>query len=289
MWQAAGYFDESDDNERAYAVAGTLGHQHDCVYLHWRWEESIIKKYEIEYFKASELNSGAGQFAKFRDDPTNVSRPFSQREKDLFRKIKVESIDIFLEFPELWGVGVVMLLPDYYRLLEERKACGKTLPKPYFFCAQLVMMATGALIYAFNSIHRPEQKAIVRPVFDSQEQYSGRAKQMFDEFCRKNPFSSNYLLPPHYETEQKYVALQVADNVAYECRRLLITTEYDTHIPEREAMKRLKQQMLRVYKLNYETMKMIIEGQRSDEVSVEPTISNENPWFRDWPKLTRKN
>src|SRR5947209_20352106 len=27
MWHVAGYYDESDDNERAYSMAGFLGHQ----------------------------------------------------------------------------------------------------------------------------------------------------------------------------------------------------------------------------------------------------------------------
>ena len=71
MWHVAGYYDESDDNDRAYAIAGFVGHQQDCVGLDIAWREKILKKWDIEYFKASELNAGRGQFAKFRDDPTS--------------------------------------------------------------------------------------------------------------------------------------------------------------------------------------------------------------------------
>lgn len=42
-----------DDNDRAYAVAGFLGHQRDCVHLHWAWKERLLDKYGLEYFKAS--------------------------------------------------------------------------------------------------------------------------------------------------------------------------------------------------------------------------------------------
>ena len=146
MWCAAGYFDESDDNERAYAVAGFMGHQLACVYLDWAWKERLLDKYELDYFKASELNSGTGQFAKYRDNLDKLNTIFSERERSLFRQIKIESIDIFLEFGLLASFGAVLMLPDYRRLVKEYKPAGKVLPDPYFFCAQLVMMESGFII-----------------------------------------------------------------------------------------------------------------------------------------------
>jgi hypothetical protein len=116
MWCASGYFDESDDAERAYAVAGFVGHQRDCLYLDWAWRKHILDKYELEYFKASELNAGTGQFAKFRDDPNKLDCTFSDREKSIFKEIKIESINLFLEFDLLVGFGAVVILPDYYQL-----------------------------------------------------------------------------------------------------------------------------------------------------------------------------
>jgi hypothetical protein len=278
MWQAAGYFDESDDNDRAYAVAGFLGHQQDCVHLHWAWEERLLRKYRIKYFKASELNAGAGQFAQFRDNPDRLDDKFSEREKELFREIKITSIDIILEFTLIQGIGAVLMLPDYYRLLSECKTVGKILPAPYFFCALLVMMETGFTMNGINAGTPWPQKGLIRPVFDSQEQYSGRAKQMFDDFAQKNPLCSQFLLPPHYEKDEQYLMLQVADNLAYEVRRLLITQEYETHIPEREAMKRLKERVLRIYKLNYEALRTIIESQEPDLIPIKPEIENKATW-----------
>ena len=139
MFCAAGYFDESDDNERAYSVAGFLGPQKDCLYLHWEWEKRILAPYNLEYVKASELNSGKGQFAQPRDNPKDLDAKFSEREKELFNRIKIESIDVFLEFL-LMGIGAVVMLPDYSRLRNEFKTAKKVLSDPYFLCAQLVMM-----------------------------------------------------------------------------------------------------------------------------------------------------
>jgi hypothetical protein len=276
MWCAAGYFDESADPNQAYAVAGFVGHQHDCVHLDWEWKERILHKYDLEYFKASELESGTGQFAKFRDspDPKQLDTKFSSREKDLFTRIKTESIDIFLEFDLLTAFGAAVMLPDYHRLLDECQMIGRPLHAPYFYCAQLVMMESGFMMDALNKGAPPCQQGFVRPIFDKHEEYSGRAKQMLDDFTRKNPFCSKWLLPPHYEDDRDYVALQVADNLAYETRRLLITSEYDKHIPERRAMTRLKERFSRIYKLNYEALKALLEGQQPDTIPIKPEIEN---------------
>jgi hypothetical protein len=274
MWTAAAYFDESDDNSRAYAVAGFLGHQHDCVHLEMAWKERLLDKYQIDYFKASELEWGIGQFAKFRDNPDHLDAKFSDREKALFKKIKIESIDLILAFDLIIGFGAVLMLPDYDRLLSEYKTIDKSLPAPYFFCAQLVMMESGFIMDYLNDGTPTSQQGLVRPVFDSHEQYGGKTKQMFEAFAKKNPLCSRFLLSPLYENDKDYLMLQAADNLAYESRRLLITSEYDTHIPERQAMTRLKERLYRIYKLNYESMKMIMDGQKADMIPVKPEIEN---------------
>jgi hypothetical protein len=98
---------------------------------------------------------------------------------------------------------------------------------------------------------------------------------MFDDFKAKNPLCSRWLLPPNYEDEKDYIALQAADNLAYECRRLLITEEYDTHSPERKAMTRLKEHIHKIYRLHYDSLKMIIESKSSDSIPTTPEVKNE--------------
>ena len=108
---------------------------------------------------------------------------------------------------------------------------------------------------------------------------------MFDEFCRKNPISAQFLLPPHYEDDTHYLMLQAADNLAYECRKLLITSEYDTHLPLRIAMQRLKKQVHKIYKLNYESMRIIMEAQAPDAIPFEAEIHNRHQLLEDLEKL----
>lgn len=284
MWHAAAYFDESGDSDRAYAMAGFMGGQHDCVHLDLAWRERILEKWNLEYFKASELESGTGQFAQYRDNPQNLDAAFSQREKDLFRQIKTESIDLILDVGEyLVGFGVVLVLPDYYRISEECRALGKIVPAPYFFCSNLMLMESGVIMNEINQSAAPMNRGLVRPVFDSHEEYSGRAKAGFDDFCATNPLCSQYLLPPYYENDQQYLVLQAADNLAYECRRLLITTDFQTALPERRAMLRLKERVYKIYKLNYEGLKVIIETNQAALPTLQPEIQN----ARNLDKLKR--
>ncbi len=123
MWLTAGFFDESTDEDTegtCYAIAGFIGAQLVTATLELRWRD-LLKKYGLEYFKASELNAGVGQFQKFRDDPNNLRwRHFSQREKDIFKEIKTTFTDLIVSFNEgLYGIGAVVILPDLERLRSE--------------------------------------------------------------------------------------------------------------------------------------------------------------------------
>jgi len=92
----AAYFDESDDNKQAYGVGGFIGHQQDCLHLEWAWQRDVLDKYDLKYFKASELEYGLGEFRKLRDNPETPNALFSKREKTLFREIKTKTVDLFL-------------------------------------------------------------------------------------------------------------------------------------------------------------------------------------------------
>jgi len=201
-------------------------------------------------------------------------RRFRHEKKTLFNEIKIASIDVIVSADLLIGIGAVLVLPDYHRLAEEYMSIGKTLLAPYFFCAQTIMMESGFIVQKINAPLRPSQYGLIRPVFDSHEQYSGRSKQMFDEFSQKNPITSEFMLPPHYESDKDYLMLQAADNLAYESRRMLITQDFEAHIPERIAMKRLKERVYKIYKLNYAGLKAICEAQQPDQIPFEVNIHN---------------
>lgn len=112
-----------------------------------------------------------------------------------------------------------------------------------------------------NERHRGRDEFVIRPIFDSHKTYSGRVKQGFDSFCQRNPICSRYLLPPHYEVDQKYVSLQVADNIAFEVRKLVLSEL--SNRKERVSMTRLKEShsIGIIYKLDYGALKALADSE----------------------------
>lgn len=275
MQVVAGFFDESTDDEthgQCYSIAGFVGSQWATAVLEMHWKP-LLEKYDIDYFKASELNAGEGQFKKFRDNPdAKAWAPFSDREKEFFRVIKTEFTNVITNARDIFGIGVALVLPDYYRLREESPLAKKNLLTPYHLCAQTVLMEAGMIMYETNNELAPSNRALLKPVFDSHEQYSGRMKMAFDTFCEKNPNSSTYLLPPDYEDEKFYLTLQAADNLAYESRRYLLHQHFGSPAAPRRSMTEMLEQgsVVRLYKLDYRSLKIIAESQTADRLPIDP-------------------
>jgi len=259
----AGFFDESIDGDlegQCYTVAGLIGNNLVTSVLEMRWQD-VLNHYELDYFKASELSAGTGQFQKFRDDPKDFNwRRFSSREKDLFTKIKTDFTDVIVRSSNgLYGVAAVVILPDLERLREEFDHA-KTLPKPYFLCANAVLVEAGVIMNEQNVGYQGHGLCWLRPIFDSHERYSGIAKVTWDTFCQKNPTSSKYLLEPHYEDDTEYLTLQAADNFAFEARKFIATQQ--KNIPPRKSFRRLVDGNAVVfYKFDYDSLKIVADAQ----------------------------
>jgi hypothetical protein len=260
---ALGYFDESTDEDthgQCYVVAGFMANNHSTAILELRWS-TLLTKYNLQYFKASELNAGKGQFQQYRDDPDQLKfKPFSQREKDKFAEIKKAFTDAIMGVRGLSGIGAALILPDYERLRQEYPIARTALPCPYFLCANCVLMATGLEICRANKKRSREDEITIRPAFDSHEEYGGRMKHGFDFFCQKNPISSQFIRPPHYEDDTRYLTLQAADDLAFEIRKLATTG--NMRIPLDRLDK--SDALLKVYKLDYESLKVIADNQGHD-------------------------
>lgn len=69
------YLDESFDMKRSgfFAVGGFVGRGVAVFELDRNWE-ALLKRHRLEYFKASECESGKGQFAQYVADPKNITR-----------------------------------------------------------------------------------------------------------------------------------------------------------------------------------------------------------------------
>jgi hypothetical protein len=265
----AGYFDESTDADSSgfcFTVAGFIADLESAVVLELRWRD-LLTEYGLEYFKASELNAGQGQFKQFRDDPNATDwKPFSNHEKAKFIEIKTRFTDVIVKCRGLHGIGAIVVLPDYEEILKTDSRAKTHLPKPYFLCQGMTLMHAGLVANVTNEKARRSETVYLRPIFDSHEMYSGQAKLSFDDFCEKNPVPAKYLLPMHYETEQQYLMLQAADNLAFEARKVLFNETYKPELSERISLTRIKEKgdsILQLYKFDYTALKAFIELQAS--------------------------
>ena len=219
------------------------------------------------------LNAGMGQFLKFRDDPKPKDfRRFSERENAIFKEIKTDYTTLVVNSEFVYGIGAAIVLPDYYRLKEDSALARKNLTHPYHLCAQTVLMEAGMQMDEHNARFGGDNTSFLQPIFDSHEDHAPRMKRAFAKFKEKNPVSSKYLLPPEYRTENDNRALQAADNLAYETRRYLLHRHFNSPLVPRVAMSRMLNagSVLRLYKLDYRSMKLITENQSEDHIPFGP-------------------
>jgi hypothetical protein len=272
-----GYFDESTDEateNRCYSVCGYVADGASALELGFAWGD-LLRKHNLKYFKASEIEYGFGEFRQYRDNPDDPSVPLSKREKEKIVEIKSDFVSAICR-SNVYGIGTVLLLRDYELLMFENAAAKRNLAHPWYLCSSFTLMASGFLMNDANRRHPPQMTGFLRPIFDWQEEYQGKFVASFPNFCRKNPESSRFLLPPHFEMEQDYKCLQAADCLAYEARKLLLKVEYDDSPgrPMRMAMQRLGERMFKIYLLNYEGMKVIAENQTADRIPIQPAMEN---------------
>lgn len=271
---AGSYFDESSA-QGCFSVAGYMANYYAWVHLDWKWRE-LLKKWNIAYFKASECDNGFEQFAQYRDDPSEVTERLKPREKDKLREAKTDFVDCVLAFRnEVSGYGAVVIEKDFARLVaEDENARRLLMQKPYYIALQMALVGVAVPIYEYNQKHGQDRRCFIKPIFDAHEEYSKYTKILFDKFTAKNPKCAEVLLPPDHASDIDTAALQVADLLAYEARKMLVGKLADPPQPERIAMTRLLPTVQSIFRLDYDTLRMFIARQKPDSISVLPAIKD---------------
>jgi len=228
MMLTAAYFDEStDDSEmgHCYTVAGYLGNLCDAATLDMRWKD-LLDKYQMAYFKASEVEYCAGELRKYRE--ASGTEKLTQKDKDFKNKVKTEFVDLICDMPDLTGISATILLQDWNRFKVDEPELFAKLPSLYNLSYKLMLMEAGLLIgeHNANPLVPKEQHALIRPVIDSHEEYEPAFMSSYPVWCKKNPNSARFMLPPFFESDQTYRCLQAADCLAYEARRLVAGHKY---------------------------------------------------------------
>lgn len=271
---AGSYFDESAA-QGCFSLAGYMANYHAWVHLDWKWRE-LLKKWNVTYFKASECDSGFEQFAQYRDNPNDVKARLKQHEKDKLRPAKIDFVDCILDFRhEISGDGAVVIEKDFARLVaEDGKARRLLMTNPYYVALQLALVGVALPVYQFNQSRPKGNRCFIKPIFDSHKEYSKYTKILFDKFAAKNPKCAEVLLPPDHESDIDTAALQASDLLAYEARKLLVGQIATPPHPERVAMTRLLPTVQRIFRLDYDTLRMLMARQKPDSISIQPTIQD---------------
>lgn len=272
------YYDESDEKP-GFSVAGYAAAYDTWIHLDWKWQ-CLLKKWNLAYFKASECENLLGEFAQYRDRPSDLESKPKPNERDKLIEIKTEFVDaICKQSDDLQGYGAVVVVEDFERIIsEDAEASRIFMDNPYYICFQLCLIAAAMPARDANARRSKEHRIQVKPIFDSHEEYSGLAKILFDKFIEKNPRSAEVLLPPSYDDDKTTSALQVADTLAYEVRKHLtrkIVNPNDEYM--RKPMERLRPFVYRIYKLDYQALKLIVARQESDSIPVSP-VKVEELW-----------
>jgi len=117
-----------------------------------------------------------------------------------------------------------------------------------------------------NADNPNHMQAMLRPIFDSHQEFGPRFEASFDEFKSKNPNSSKFLWPPIFENEQTYLCLQAADLFTYEMRRTVSNHFFDPKRDLRVAAGRLFPQINRSFVVDYAALETLAGWQERDEV-----------------------
>jgi hypothetical protein len=280
MQTVVSFFDESERiATEIYGVGGLFGSNHATSILELRWRD-LLDRYQIEYYKSSELSAGEGQFKKFRDDPgAKERRRFSDREREFFRKVKTDFTDALVQSRGLTAIGAVVLVADYERFIASGEPGASLLSRPHYIATSLCLYEAGRQIAMENERLPEEDKGVVYPIFDSHEVYGWHIQNDFPEFCKKNPNESRYLANPVFESEREWIGLQPADAIVFEFAKYLENKIEHPHVPPRAPLQRMADanMLSHCYLVDYHVLQVLAREQipsptvaRGDELFSSP-------------------
>src|SRR5260370_10565935 len=85
------YFDESDQRP-GFAMAGYSASYLTWVHLDWAWRD-LLARWKVAFFKASECENLLGEFAQYRDCPSDLKSRLKPHEFEKVKEIKTQFIN----------------------------------------------------------------------------------------------------------------------------------------------------------------------------------------------------
>lgn len=223
------YCDESyDSGSRIYTIAGFVARDKEWIRLSKAWRNRCLRD-SVSCYHATDCEGGFGDFKHLS------KQQIVALNTDLVDEIRGSRIIG-------WGTSVV--LEDYRAVAESSEKAKLILgPSPYFLAMQAF------LVSVCGAIRNDRPNYRVAFIFDQHEQFSGRAKQMYDDVKQKNPNTAPCMGSLTYAQKERFTPLQIADKLAYEIMKNMLNIRYDSSRPERLALSRMKEKVIQT--INY--------------------------------------
>ncbi len=217
-----GYCDESyDKNHRVYSLSGFVGRDKAWKQISKRWRNRCLAD-GIQCYHATDCEAAKGDF-----------RAFS---KDQIVKLNTDLIAILTEEKGIVGFGTSIILEDHTLVSESSEKARRVLGNhPYFMVMQFLLSDIA------NEILEAEKNYRVAFIFDRQEEFQGRARQLYDEVRQQSPHLAKHMGTLSYADKRKFIPLQIADKLAYEVMKNMLNMKYDPDRKERTALTRMKE------------------------------------------------
>jgi hypothetical protein len=224
------YCDESYDSQsRIYTIAGFVARDKEWARAAKGWKIRCLQD-AVQCYHSADCEGGYGDF-----------KPLS---KERIVSLNTDLVGVILDV-RLVGFATCVILEDYRKVAASSDKAKQILgPSPYFMAMQVFLVSVCGEIQA----DRPNYR--VAFVFDQQEEFSGRAKQFYDEVKRKNPNIARCMGSLTYADKRRFVPLQIADKLAYEAMKNMLNLKYDPERRERIALTRMKAGQV-IQTLNY--------------------------------------
>lgn len=255
----AAYFDESSDSY-CFSVSGYVAGYATWVDFDWRWRD-VLRKWNIKYFKSSECETLVGEFLKYRTDPQHPRAPMAKEDKDTARRARTDFTDVICQLQNsLCGIGTVVIKNDFERIISESEKARFIFGcEPYFMGLQVCLTR---MVTRLEKDNGPMVgKHYIKPIFDTHEEFSGRAKVLYDKFKGKNPNVAAVLLPLSYDDDLETTALQASDFLTYEVRKYLLGEDVEKR-PPRISLERISPTIYAIDRLDYAHLVDILNRQR---------------------------
>jgi hypothetical protein len=217
-----GYCDESyDKDHRVYSLSGFVGRDKMWTKISRRWLNRCLAD-GVRCYHSAECEGAYGEFQNFT--------------KQQIVSLNTDLVSILTEEKGIVGFGISIILEDHRRVSESSEKAKRVLGKHPYFMAMEYLVSDIA-----NEILKAEKNYSIAFIFDQQEEFQGRAKQLYDNVRSQSPHLARHMGTLTYADKRKFVPLQVADKLAYEVMKNMLNMKYDPKRKERIALTRMKE------------------------------------------------